>query len=339
MGGYVRRAAVSLANSAAFAGVVGLLERLDGRRPYTLAVLTYHRVDEPGARPQLSPAQLSATPAAFAAQMRCLAARWRVVSAQEVLDAVRGGTPLPPRAVLVTFDDAYTDFAEHAWPVLRQLGLPVTLFVPTAYPDHPERAFWWDRLYATISDPAREVLDTPDGRLALGTPAERRRAFKRLREHVKTLDHDAAMAWVDAVCGESGAPAQPTVLGWDALRDLARQGVTLGAHTQTHPLINRVPVARARAEALGSLDDLRRAVGDVLPIFAYPSGGVSAEVAAKLGQAGFALAFTTERGINDLRRADPLRLRRINVGAGTPLAALRAQMLPATASLAGALLP
>jgi len=333
----IRRAAVALANSAAFAGAVGLLERLDGRRSGTLAVLTYHRVDEPGARPHLSPAQLSATPATFAAQMRALAARWHVVSAQDVLDAVHGSGPLPPRAVLITFDDAYTDFAEHAWPLLRQLGLPVTLFVPTAYPDHPARVFWWDRLYAALSDPAREALDTPGGRIALGTPTERRRAFKRLREHVKALDHDAAMAWVEDVCGEAGAPAQPTVLGWDALRDLAAQGVTLGAHTQTHPLINRVSLARARAEALGSLDDLRRAVGDVPPIYAYPSGGVSAEVAAELARAGFALAFTTERGINDLHRADPLRLRRINVGAGTPLAALRAQMLPATASLAGAL--
>ena len=39
---------------------------------------------------------------AAAAQMRALAARWHVVSAQDVLDAVGGGAPLPPRAVLVT---------------------------------------------------------------------------------------------------------------------------------------------------------------------------------------------------------------------------------------------
>ena len=51
----------------------------------------------------------------------------------------------------MTFDDAYCDFADHAWPVFRRLGVPVTLFVATEYPDHPDRAYWWDRLHAGLS--------------------------------------------------------------------------------------------------------------------------------------------------------------------------------------------
>lgn len=335
----IRRLTQAALHSGPFARLVDLLERWNGWRDNLLAVLTYHRVDEIGARPHLSPSLLSATPASFAAQMEYLARHYRVVAVQDVLAALREEATLPPRAVLITFDDAYVDFAEHAWPVLRRLGLPVTVFVPTAYPDHPERVFWWDRLYQAVSDPSRSALNTPEGRIPLGSAGQRRRAFKRLREHVKTLDHDAAMAWIAAVCGEPIPPPEPTVLGWEALRQLARQGVTLGAHTQTHPLINRVSLARAQAEALGSLADLRREIGDVLPIFAYPSGGVDAQVAAQLALAGFALAFTTERGLNDLATADPLRLRRINVGVRTPLAALRAQLVPPTAALAAAVAP
>ena len=71
----------------------------------------------------------------------------------------------------------------------------------------------------------------------------------------------------------------------------------------------------------------------MLPIFAYPSGGANRQVADMLRRNGFRLAFTTERGMNDLRRADPLLLRRINVGSRTPLAALRMQMLPLAARL------
>lgn len=335
----IKRLVIAAMRSGLFARAVSLLERSDGWRADMLGVLTYHRVDEVGARPHLSPSLLSATPVSFAAQMEYLATHFHVISVQEVLAALREETALPPRAVLITFDDAYVDFVENAWPVLRHLGLPVTLFVPTAYPDHPERLFWWDRLYQAVSDPARSVLHTPEGRIPLRSARQRRRAFKRLREHVKTLDHDAAMAWIATVCGEPVPPPEPTVLSWDALRSLARQGVTLGAHTQTHPLINRISLARAQAEALGSLEDLRREIGEVLPVFAYPSGGVDAQVAAQLALAGFTLAFTTERGLNDLRTADPLRLRRINVGVQTPLAALRVQLMPATAALAGAVAP
>ena len=47
-----------------------------------------------------------------------------------------------------------------------------------------------------------------------------------------------------------------------------------------------------------------------------------------LAEDGFELAFTTVRGLNDLRNADPLRLRRINVGQRASLALLRSQLLP-----------
>lgn len=335
----IRRLAKVALRSELFSRAVSLLERWNGWSPGMLAVLTYHRVDEIGARPYLSPSLLSATPASFAAQMEYLARHYRVVAVQDVLAALREEATLPLRAVLITFDDAYVDFAEHAWPVLRRMGLPVTVFVPTAYPDHPERLFWWDRLYQAVTNPARNALNTPEGRIPLRSARQRRHAFKRLREHVKTLDHDAAMAWIASVCGEPVAPPEPTILGWDALRHLAHQGVTLGAHTQTHPLINRISLARAQAEALGSLEDLQREIGEVLPIFAYPSGGVNTQVAAQLALAGFVLAFTTERGLNNLRTADPLRLRRINVGVQTPLAGLRAQLVPATSVLAAAISP
>ena len=66
----------------------------------------------------------------------------------------RGGAPLPRGAVLVTFDDAYEDFGDEAWPVLRRHGVPVTLFVPTAFPDSGRR-FWWDRLFARAARRAR----------------------------------------------------------------------------------------------------------------------------------------------------------------------------------------
>ena len=136
------------------------------------------------------------------------------------------------------------------------------------------------------------------------------------------------MAWVAAVCDElRAAPQTPAVLGWDELRGLAKAGVTLGAHTQTHPLLNRVTPEQVHAETAGSLRDLQREIGEVLPILAYPSGGFNAEVVTRVAEAGVRMAFTTDSGINDWRGLDALRLRRINVGWRTPLGALRARLL------------
>ncbi|MGP4090249.1 polysaccharide deacetylase family protein [Streptomyces sp. KR55] len=94
-------------------------------------ILMYHSV---ATDPNDATRALSVTPDAFARQMTVigdlgltpvttadLAARWRT------------GRPLPPRPVLVTFDDGYEGVHRHALPVLAKHGFPATLFVSTGW--------------------------------------------------------------------------------------------------------------------------------------------------------------------------------------------------------------
>jgi peptidoglycan/xylan/chitin deacetylase (PgdA/CDA1 family) len=116
-------------------------------------------------------------------------------------------------------------------------------------------------------------------------------------------------------------------MSWNSLRTLSQDGLTLGAHTRTHPLLNRIPLDEAREETIGSLQDLEREIGPTLPILAYPAGECSDDVVSMLEREGFALAFTTKRGINNINHMNPLRIQRINVGGKTSLPVLRAQLL------------
>jgi colanic acid/amylovoran biosynthesis glycosyltransferase len=289
----------------------------------TLAVLTYHRIGDPADGP---PGMISATPSGFRAQMRSLARTGRVVSLDDVLRARDGGARLPHHAILLTFDDAYEDFAAHAWPVLRDHGLPVTLFVPTGFPDRPDRSFWWDRLHAAVAAGRGDVA-TPVGTLSLETRALRRRAYRTLREHVKSLPHGDAMALVDDMVDRLGAPPPSgRVLSWAQLRRLAAEGVALGAHSREHPRLDRVPADDAVREIAGSVDDLQQQTGRAPAAFAFPGGGVPADASRALAAAGVRLAFTTVRGVNALDRAEWLMLGRINVGLRTSRALLRAQL-------------
>lgn len=330
----LKRVAALALRSCEASGLLDLLERGEGGRRGVLRVLTYHRVGAVSDR-SLYPALVSASPDAFARQMRWIAARHRVVSLREVLHSRRTGEPLPPRALLVTFDDAYADFAEHAWPVLSALGLPVALFVPTAYPDQPERAFWWDRLFRSLDRSPRDACHaSPLGRLPLSDAGSRMAAFRRLRELVMSLPAERGMQLVDALVEELGDHPLPNpVLGWDALRRLARQGVELCAHTRSHPALDRLEPEEARREIAGSRADLQREIGESLPVFAYPAGRFDWHTPRLLAEEGFELAFTTHRGIDRLATADPLRLRRVPVTPRASEAVLRAQLLGLTAGL------
>jgi len=57
--------------------------------------------------------------------------RYRVLALDELIGHWLNGQLPPPRSLAITFDDGYQDAAEHAWPVLRRLGCPATLFVPS----------------------------------------------------------------------------------------------------------------------------------------------------------------------------------------------------------------
>ncbi len=324
----LRRVASVAVHGAETSGFLRLLERTAGGQGDRLRVLAYHRVTEGDALPGGNPGLVSANVEGFARQMAFLGANYRVVSVEDVLDTVRNDRSLPSGAVLLTFDDAYCDFAENAWPILKRQGLPVTLFVPTGYPDNPECSFWWDRLYETIVATREDSVDTPSGRRSLSTPRERLDGFRSLRDRIKDLPHREAMELVDRICRQlgQGQPA-PGVLGWDALRSLAREGVALGAHTRTHPVVDQMSFDEVRREVSGSMEDLKREIGSALPIFAYPAGRYNDQTVEAVSAAGIELAFTTRGGVNDLRHCDRLRLRRIHVGRATSRPILRAQLL------------
>jgi peptidoglycan/xylan/chitin deacetylase (PgdA/CDA1 family) len=310
------------------------LQRCDRDQRPTLRILTYHRVDWAG-DDGLYPGLISAEPPVFAQQMSWLKTDYCPVSLQDVIEAFRGQRRLPQRAVLVTFDDAYRDFATHAWPVMRQRAIPVVLFVPTAFPDQPQRAFWWDRLYQAFQQPtAPHSLDLGDKLHRLHTIRQRRQAYLAAVRMIKSLPHREAMQLVERLCDQlHHPPCGSAVLGWEQLRQLSQQGVTLAPHTRTHPLLSRCCADQVREEVEGSRDDLRQQIGHCPDVLAYPAGGHNAEVVRVVGELGFELAMTTRRGLTRLDRANRLALRRINVSRTMPATLVQAQMLSRVAPL------
>jgi peptidoglycan/xylan/chitin deacetylase (PgdA/CDA1 family) len=309
------------------AAAVDLLDRLLPARRDGLGVLTLHRVAPAG--PMVTPGTWSATPESLADLLDAIRRRHRFVDLDTVLRRLGGGAALPPGALLVTIDDAYGETAEHAWPVLRARDVPAVLFVPTAFPDAPASTFWWDRLHRAVLATARPSLELPDGASApLGDAASRAAAYRAFRDQAKSVGHAELLAAVDrAVTSLGPEPPRSDVLGWDELRRLAADGLALAPHSRSHPLLSRIPADALADEVGGSREDLAARTGIDSVAFAYPSGAVSPPARAAVHGAGLRVAFTTERGTNDLRVADPLTLRRVNVAMGTPRALIQAQVV------------
>ncbi|MEO7573295.1 MAG: polysaccharide deacetylase family protein [Acidimicrobiales bacterium] len=329
----VRRRLVDASRTAGASRLARHLVRtvgwLDHNAPPSLTILTYHRVAAVDAEPTLAPTMLSATPEEFDDQLAMVSELTTPVTIGQVRQWVDHGVALPPRPLLVTFDDAYRGFAEVAWPRLRDRRIPAVMFVATAYPDHPELSFWWDEVWLAISTGdehrVRAVLadagvrDVPVGDAVVALKATRDRLWQ-----MSPSDAESTVRRLAEECG--GQPSRGAVMGWDSLQQLACEGLAVGAHTHTHPLLTKLGTPAAQREIRQSIDLIAEHGFDDADVLAYPGGDHDDRIRAVASASGCAMAMTTTRGVNRLRDADPLRLRRINVGRTTSPAVLAAEL-------------
>src|SRR5437899_1337131 len=109
----------------------------------TLRVLMYHKVNDVPQNRMSVPVSLFDEQMA---QLRELG--YTVVDLEAVLAHYLDSAPLPPGAVLITFDDGYRDSLEQAMPVLERHGYPAVLFVPIGYLSDPRPLPHEERLAA-----------------------------------------------------------------------------------------------------------------------------------------------------------------------------------------------
>jgi peptidoglycan/xylan/chitin deacetylase (PgdA/CDA1 family) len=91
------------------------------------AILLYHRVND------YSSDSLSASTTAFAEHLALLQNRYQVRKTNWLIDRLRGKETIPPRTVVIHFDDCYRDVFTHAGPLLKAAGMPATSFISSGF--------------------------------------------------------------------------------------------------------------------------------------------------------------------------------------------------------------
>ncbi len=274
------RRIASLASRAP--GVMGAV--LAVTRPRRYLVLCYHRVNDdahpffPGIRVDL-----------FRRQMETLRRNFTVLPLAELAERARRDD-LPRNGVAVTFDDGYRDNYTNAFPVLRDLGLPATIFLTTDALDR-NALLWHDRVFDAFhrarKPEARPPLGAVLARLRRSSPEERDREIDRLLEELGI---------------GPGVPQGWEKLTWDQAREMAPQGISFGAHTIDHPILTFVSEEEAKRQIRESKKRIEAELGSPITMFAYPNGGASdfdRSTERIVEEEGFSLAVTTLAGGND----------------------------------------
>ena len=264
-------------------------------------VLTLHHVS-PETPPEFAPnALLTVTPAFLAETVRTLRDRgFEIVDLDTALDRLAAPPAGARPFAVLTFDDAYRDFRDHALPVLRTLDAPATLYVVSAFA--AGRGFmWWRALEAAIRAlpeiPVRPGIAPIPSDSAAAKAAAWRRLYWDLRSgpEARLIDEVARLA---ALAGyDAHADCAAMCLTWDELRPLARDPlVTIGAHSVHHRMLAKWDAGTARDEMAVNRDDIGRELGVAAAHFAYPVGAPDAAGEREFAMAaelGFRSAVTT----------------------------------------------
>lgn len=212
---------------------------------------------------------------------------------------------LPARAMVISFDDGYADNHDVAMPILQRHGLTATFYVATGFLDGGR--MWNDTVIESVrSSPMPELslaalgvagLDV----VPLGDMAQRRAAIPHLLGALKYLPAGERLDKVQALADAASATLPDNLMmRSDQVRHLGRQGMTVGAHTVTHPILRTLPIDSARREIDESRQVLEGILGEPVRHFAYPNGvpgrDQSDETARVVRELGFDSAVTTGWG-------------------------------------------
>jgi peptidoglycan/xylan/chitin deacetylase (PgdA/CDA1 family) len=255
------------------------------------------------------------------------------VSLAMITNAIHGAGSLPPNAVTVTVDDGYRNFLTIGHPIFKRYGIPTTLYAVASFADR-RLWLWTDQIAFVLDTSSKKAIkvEMEKGQmldLDISSAEAKSATLLTLWEGLKMVPNQRRLEFLTELASMCGVeiPDQPpphrASLSWEEMRDLAAEGVEIGCHTASHPILSRLSEASELVREIRGAKELMEArLKFKIDHFCYPNGreiDISDAAVACVREAGFRSAVTCTYGLNSLQ-ADPLRIRRLPVGGVTDFA-------------------
>lgn len=314
-----------LKKSLARGGVLAGIDRFGRwRNRHRLLTVMYHGVT----RQEYDPPVWTQLPERiFRRQIAFLARYYRPVTLQQVLDAIAGDRPLPPRAVLVTFDDGLRNNATVAWPILQEFQVPAAIFLTVDFIG-TDRFFWVDELYLYLVEGKRQGISLPLQRWPEASVLLARGdvwgAYLEVVETCKRMPQQERVDLLEqlrkAVSLNRAEWAEDFgLLDWQQVGEMAAEGlIDFGAHTATHQILTGMEPTQIEAELVTARQTLENRLQRPVTSFCYPNGrkGVdfNPDHETLLKRIGYRCAFATDRALFRPAVDNPMAIGRIPAG-------------------------
>jgi peptidoglycan/xylan/chitin deacetylase (PgdA/CDA1 family) len=251
------------------------------------------------------------TDCTFRKLLEHLQQRFEVISLQDLLTGAsqEGGKPL----CLITFDDGWSDTSTVAHPLLKRFGMPAVVFIATGS-IAGRHGFWVERVKEAWQVPSsRDRIKSAVNQLTLSETrqvTELEEAVERLKRMPAEKLNSILSQMLPLTENSDGPKSVDSMMTWNQVEELSRDGMEIGAHTVSHPLLTFEDDSTVECELRVSKQTLEERLGKPVRAFAYPNGDWDERVRGWVERAGYECAFVTKPGWHQ-PGTDPYAIRRI----------------------------
>ncbi len=294
----------------------------------------YHRVVRDYEEDGFGCSVVSATQKNFEGQMKFLAEEdHNVISLEDFVERMGNGKKLPKNSIVITFDDGYKDNFFYAYPILKKYKLPATFFLTTGFLDN-KTVPWWDKLIYLVKNSQKEEFSLDGfGKISIRNNLEKKNVIKKLWTNMRVSNGERG-EYMEKISEELKVElpkkfGENLLLSREDIKKMSREGMSFGAHTESHPILSQLPENSAKKEILDSKKKIEEELQREVNFFAYPNGrrgDFNPKIKRILKENGFKAAVSTIYGFN-YPGQDLFELKRIGIHASDNLAIFQAKLL------------
>ena len=248
-------------------------------------------------------------PLDFERQMRHILKTCRIVSLDEIVQNILEKNVLPKRLASVTFDDGYKDIHTFAFPILKELEIPATVFLTTGHIG-TNNLLWWDKIRYILLNTNKTTIRLDElGEISLPLYSKRPQMLHQIIERFKEISdgkkNDIIKELIDISDVEIPKNmGKDIMLSWDEVKEMSENGINFGSHTVTHPILTKLPPKRAKYEIIQSKKEIQKRLDKPISSFCYPNGtpgDFNEDLKKTLKENGYTCAVTRIPRTNTLK--------------------------------------
>lgn len=270
-------------------------------------ILMYHRLTDSNIIPGISSAK-------FETHLQHLCTYYQVVSVEEIISDIENNN-VNANKVALTFDDGYVDFYEKAWPLLKKYNVPATVYITTEFIEK-KQWMWPDKVRVLLDQTKLANIDLPKiGNLQL-IKENFEKNWHAISDHCLNLTETERNHFLNKLSEflEVSLKERPTLnfsaLTWEQLLIMQNEGLNIGSHTITHPILTNIPHKQLSDELAESKQIIERKLNIKVKGICYPNGmpsDVSTVVTQTAQESGYKyglIAYTDEVMYSNLFKID-----------------------------------